>query len=349
MLVIIINCVTLGMYRPCEDGQDVHCLTTRCQLMRLIDQAIFTFFAVEMLIKMLAYGLFGPVGYMSETWNRLDCFIVLAGCMEFLLDEYLGSTVNLTAIRTIRVLRPLRAINRVPSMRILVNLLLDTLPMLGNVLLLCFFVFFIFGIVGVQLWAGLLRNRCTPDYPTLNSTALSATDLPMYYTSEETGMEYICSLPNNNGMHRCPGPVPTMLGNSKCNLTIDYLLKENFTQSNTSCINFAQYYTVCKPTSRNPFQGSISFDNIGFAWVSIFLVISLEGWSEIMYYVQDTHSFWNWVYFVLLIVIGAFFMINLCLVVIATQFAETKRRETERMMAERARYLSSSSLCASII
>lgn len=47
-----------------------------------------------------------------------------------------------------------------PGMRILVNLLLDTLPMLGNVLLLCFFVFFIFGIIGVQLWAGLLRNRC---------------------------------------------------------------------------------------------------------------------------------------------------------------------------------------------
>lgn len=39
-------------------------------------------------------------------------------------------------------------------------LLLDTLPMLGNVLLLCFFVFFIFGIIGVQLWAGLLRQRC---------------------------------------------------------------------------------------------------------------------------------------------------------------------------------------------
>lgn len=51
-------------------------------------------------------------------------------------------------------------------MRILVSLLLDTLPMLGNVLLLCFFLFFIFGIVGVQLWAGLLRQRCflTPHY-----------------------------------------------------------------------------------------------------------------------------------------------------------------------------------------
>ena len=63
-----------------------------------------------------------------------------------------------------------------------------------------------------------------------------------------------------------------------------------------------------------------------------------------MYFVQDAHSFWNWVYFVLLIVIGSFFMINLCLVVIATQFSETKRRETAKMKAERARFQSSSTL-----
>ena len=53
----------------------------------------------------------------------------------------------------------------VSGMRILVMLLLDTLPMLGNVLLLCFFVFFIFGIVGVQLWAGILRQRCFLNLP----------------------------------------------------------------------------------------------------------------------------------------------------------------------------------------
>ena len=50
------------------------------------------------------------------------------------------------------------------GMRILVTLLLDTLPMLGNILMLCFFVFFIFGIIGVQMWKGLLRQRCfVPD------------------------------------------------------------------------------------------------------------------------------------------------------------------------------------------
>ncbi len=51
-----------------------------------------------------------------------------------------------------------------------------------------------------------------------------------------------------------------------------------------------------------------------------------------MYYIQDAHSFWDWIYFVFLIIIGSFFMINLCLVVIATQFSETKKRETERML-----------------
>lgn len=55
---------------------------------------------------------------------------------------------------------------------------------------------------------------------------------------------------------------------------------------------------------KNPFQGTISFDNIGMAWVAIFLVISLEGWTDIMYYVQDAHSFWDWIYFVLLIVVS---------------------------------------------
>lgn len=45
--------------------------------------------------------------------------------------------------------------------------------------------------------------------------------------------------------------------------------------------------------------------------------------------------------------IGSFFMINLCLVVIATQFSETKKREMERMRLERARFQSTSTLTSS--
>ncbi|XP_075240814.1 voltage-dependent T-type calcium channel subunit alpha-1G-like isoform X20 [Convolutriloba macropyga] len=66
-----------------------------------------------------------------------------------------------------------------------------------------------------------------------------------------------------------------------------------------------------------------------------------------MYIVQDSHSFYDFAYFVLLIVIGAFFMLNLCLVVIATQFSETKRRESrlinEQRMQQRSAKTNSSS------
>ena len=44
---------------------------------------------------------------------------------------------------------------------------------------------------------------------------------------------------------------------------------------------------------------------LGLAWVAIFLVISLEGWTDVMYFVQDAHSFWNWIYFVCLIVVSS--------------------------------------------
>jgi hypothetical protein len=40
--------------------------------------------------------------------------------------------------------------------------------------------------------------------------------------------------------------------------------------------------------------------------LSFFQVISLESWVNIMYYVQDAHSFWDWSYFVALIVVSIY-------------------------------------------
>lgn len=46
MIVILINCVTLGMYRPCEDNDN--CTTYRCYVLSTIDHIIFAYFALEM-------------------------------------------------------------------------------------------------------------------------------------------------------------------------------------------------------------------------------------------------------------------------------------------------------------
>uniref|UniRef100_A0A673LWY7 Ion transport domain-containing protein n=1 Tax=Sinocyclocheilus rhinocerous TaxID=307959 RepID=A0A673LWY7_9TELE len=290
MLVILLNCVTLGMFQPC---QDLECHSDRCSILQAFDDFIFAFFAVEMVVKMLALGIFGPKCYLGDTWNRLDLFIVMAGMLEYSLD---GHNVSFSAIRTVRVLRPLRAINRVPSMRILVTLLLDTLPMLGNVLLLCFFVFFIFGIVGVQLWAGLLRNRCFFDK-----------SVSEYYRLDETDdVPFICSTTRDNGMLHCFNIPKRRVGGADCELTADNVTDLVFKDPpHHGCVNWNLYYNKCNASEHNPHNGAINFDNIGYAWIAIFQVITLEGWVDIMYYVMDAHSFYNFIYFIFLIIVSA--------------------------------------------
>uniref|UniRef100_A0A3Q2C6R3 Ion transport domain-containing protein n=1 Tax=Cyprinodon variegatus TaxID=28743 RepID=A0A3Q2C6R3_CYPVA len=292
MLVILLNCVTLGMYHPCED----ECELDRCKILQHFDDFIFAFFAIEMVIKMVALGIFGKKCYLGDTWNRLDFFIVLAGMLEYSLNL---QNVSFSAVRTVRVLRPLRAINRVPSMRILVTLLLDTLPMLGNVLLLCFFVFFIFGIVGVQLWKGLLRNRCFIEE---NFSFPLSLNLGNYYQTENDDENpFICSMEGHNGMRECDSVPKLYEAGQQCTLNID---SYNSTD-NTTCVNWNQYYTNCSAGDINPFKNAINFDNIFYAWIAIFQVITLEGWVDIMYFVMDAHSFYNFIYFILLIIVSA--------------------------------------------
>uniref|UniRef100_A0A667WG65 Ion transport domain-containing protein n=1 Tax=Myripristis murdjan TaxID=586833 RepID=A0A667WG65_9TELE len=305
MLVILLNCVTLGMFQPCED---VSCQSEWCLILQVLDDCIFAFFAVEMVIKMVALGIFGSKCYLGDTWNRLDFFIVMAGMMEYSLD---GHNASLSAIRTVRVLRPLRGHQQ--SMRILVTLLLDTLPMLGNVLLLCFFVFFIFGIVGVQLWAGLLRNRCFLGED-VRTHPLNA-DLHPYYMSEEgEDSPFICSAPRENGMLRCHDVPAYSEGGAECSLAApprgSALIGSPPVVGGASvngCVNWNQYYNVCRPGDINPHKGAVNFDNIAYAWIAIFQVITLEGWVDIMYYVMDAHSFYNFIYFILLIIVSITF------------------------------------------
>lgn len=52
--------------------------------------------------------------------------------------------------------------------------------------------------------------------------------------------------------------------------TLDYYSYNDTT--NTSCVNWNQYYTNCSAGEHNPFKGAINFDNIGYAWIAIFQV-----------------------------------------------------------------------------
>jgi len=82
MTVILLNCVTLGLYQPCAG---VPCTTPRCHILEAADHVIYAYFAVEMVIKVLAMGVVGQNTYLADGWNRLDLFIVVAGCVYFVI------------------------------------------------------------------------------------------------------------------------------------------------------------------------------------------------------------------------------------------------------------------------
>jgi hypothetical protein len=48
-------------------------------------------------------------------------------------------------------------------MRILIKALYDSLAQLVDVLVLCSFVYVLFGIIGVQIWIGSFHNHCVND------------------------------------------------------------------------------------------------------------------------------------------------------------------------------------------
>ncbi|XP_026673472.1 sodium channel protein para-like, partial [Ceratina calcarata] len=58
------------------------------------------------------------------------------------------------SMRTLRALRPLRAVSRWEGMRVVVNALVQAIPSIFNVLLVCLIFWLIFAIMGVQLFAG---------------------------------------------------------------------------------------------------------------------------------------------------------------------------------------------------
>jgi hypothetical protein len=98
---------------------------------------------------------------------------------------------------------------------------------------------------------------------------------PFYIPPDQDS--FVCSQPLSNGMTKCSEIPKFRKGNITCELdfhtTKDKVMANPDVKFNGSCINWNHYYRFCNVSDKNPFSGSISFDNIGLAWVVIFQVI----------------------------------------------------------------------------
>ncbi|XP_058915970.1 voltage-dependent P/Q-type calcium channel subunit alpha-1A isoform X4 [Kogia breviceps] len=89
--------------------------------------------------------------------------------------------------------------------------------------------------------------------------------------------------------------------------------------------------TKCQPYWEGPNNGITQFDNILFAVLTVFQCITMEGWTDLLYNSNDASgNTWNWLYFIPLIIIGSFFMLNLVLGVLSGEFAKERERVENR-------------------
>eukprot|EP01043_Picozoa_sp_COSAG02_P003210 COSAG02_NODE_77_length_40635_cov_56.355980_4_plen_2303_part_00 len=284
LLLIAGNSLTLAMYDPVDPDSDSN------QMLEQVGTVFTVLFAVEMFTKIIAFGFaFGDEAYLGKNenaaWNRIDFVVVTSG-----LVELAGVGPDLGVLRVIRLLRPLRTITSIRGMRVLVGTLLqpETLAGIGNVCLLCMFIFIVWGIIGVNMFGGQIRSHCV--------------DMVTFEMDEDQ----MCG-----GRYTCPA-------GTYC-----------------SAVN-----PLTGETNPNPENGMISFDDFPMSVLTVFTMMTLEGWTDVMYMVQDGFTPWAWIYFVILVCFGTFIAINMFLAVISAGYEKMAEEvDEEQTMRDNAEYL----------
>ena len=262
-----------------------------------VDIVFTLIFAAEMGMKLVAYGLYleDKDSYLRDPWNCMDGFIVVIAIFGKIMSSANMGWVR--ALRTMRVLRPLRVISRVQELKVVVNALLNSMPGLANVLLVSLLFWVIFGILGMQLFMGSFarcddedvdeRSKCVDGW--VNGTVSMAWD----------SVAQECNHPSLVGLTR-----ETCVGE----------------------FNQTEY------RERSWSSDDMNFDNVFNAMQTLFEMSTTEGWTAVMYNGVDARSpelapkrdnnppiaF----FFVAFEVVANFFILNLFVGIILDNFAQ---------------------------
>ncbi|XP_063220472.1 muscle calcium channel subunit alpha-1 isoform X4 [Bacillus rossius redtenbacheri] len=88
---------------------------------------------------------------------------------------------------------------------------------------------------------------------------------------------------------------------------------------------------VCKEYWEGPNSGITNFDNFGLAMLTVFQCVTLEGWTDVLYSVEDAMgNSWQWIYFISMVILGAFFVMNLILGVLSGEFSKEREKAKAR-------------------
>ncbi|KPJ06664.1 Voltage-dependent calcium channel type A subunit alpha-1 [Papilio machaon] len=318
LLTIIANCVVLALEEHLPNGDK----TILAQNLEKTEAYFLGIFCVEASLKILALGFVLHRGsYLRNIWNIMDFFVVVTGSMT-IFAEY-NVDVDLRMLRSFRVLRPLKLVSRIPSNSHIITQLpvapdvdfrtlrairvLRPLKLVSGVPSLQVVLKSIIKAMAPLLQIGLLVLFAIVIFAIIGLEFYSGALHKTCYSLEDI----------NEIVNEGESPTP-------CNA-------DNETVAPPGANVCEADKSTCLEKWEGPNRGITSFDNIGFAMLTVFQCITMEGWTSILYWTNDAlGSMFNWIYFVPLIVLGSFFMLNLVLGVLSGEFAKEREKVENR-------------------
>merc|ERR1719362_661927 len=256
-----------------------------------LEPVFMAIFTVEMVVKILADGFILHKGsYLRNPWNIMDFIVVVSGFLPYLIPASEEDGESGPDLSTLRTFRVLRPLKLVSGVPSLQVVMSSIAKAIGPLANIALLLLFAVIIFAI---VGLEFYAGA-----LNRTCYSLDDL------EEMVFE------GDGGSPCFPGtPESAPMGSFTCD-------------PETS---------ICLEKWHGPNYGITSFDNIGLAMLTVFQCVSMEGWTPVLYSTNDAiGSAFNWVFFIPLIVVGSFFMLNLVLGVLSGEFAKEKDRVESR-------------------
>ncbi|XP_014800561.1 PREDICTED: sodium channel protein type 5 subunit alpha-like isoform X1 [Calidris pugnax] len=252
---------------------------------------IYTF---ESLIKILARGFcMTEFTFLRDPWNWLDFSVIVMAYITEFVD--LG---NVSALRTFRVLRALKTISVISGLKTIVGALIQSVKKLADVMILTVFCLSVFALIGLQLFMGNLRHKCVRDYTKFNST---------------NGTLYLDGRTWNTSEEFLSDPVNYFIKNG----TEDVLLCGNSTDAGTCPEGY-----ICLKAGENPDHGYTSFDTFGWAFLSLFRLMTQDYWERLYQQTLRSAGKIYMLFFMLVIFLGSFYLVNLILAVVAMAYEE---------------------------
>ena len=246
--------------------------------------------------------------FLRHGFNRLDFVAVVSYWIAFVLSLSMAQqTHHIYVFRMLSCLRILRLLGLTQGTSVILRSLKKAAPMLANVAFLIGFFWLLFAIIGVQSFKSSLRRTCV--------WYDNATEVLLHPGPPLPSQEYYKQNDPENVVQFCGGylhPVtgaklPWLLSDLKTNGTPTH--KGYLCPRNSLCVE-----------DEGPYHGTVSFDNIFQSLELVFVVMSANTFSDLLYFTTDSDYLAAALFFASGIVIMSLWLMNLLVAVITSSF-----------------------------